>query len=409
MRQFLIVDRSVDEGSCELQALLACAYEQKLRPSCQCREPAVPMYIARFDGQYVVKRMPLTGRDHDPACPSYEPPYELSGLGPLVGNAIRLDETTGTAALAFDFSLSKRGSRAAAAPSGEPSDTIRNETKKLSLRAVLHYLWEVGELTEWTSLWSGRRGWGRVRGSLINAAKQMTARGKPLSDILFVPEVFHAEDREGIAARRAAALSGLQAAGSGPRTLMLLVGEVKDSTPARDGWKISIRHMPFPFMIDDGAWRRLNTRYATELEIWRSNEAFHLVAIATFGISGAGIASVEEIALMVVNQNWIPFETVHEQRLLDRLADLRRKSVKSLRFNLSRDQPVVCVTLPEQCPVPVAMCVVPAGADEEYERTLAEMLAARPEMTPWIWRIADGDMPPLPVCHDGAAGRTTSE
>lgn len=354
------------------------------------------MYIARIDGLYVIKRMPLSGRDHDPACPSYEPPYELSGLGSLIGNAIQID-ASGKAALELDFPLTKKGARSTPAPSAEVSEpALRNEAKKLSLRAVLHYLWEAGELTEWRSSWTGKRGWSRVRTSLLNAASEMTTRRGPLSDILFVPEVFHQDDREGIATRRAAALAGAHASGSGPRKLMVTVAEVKEFTAARGGQKIAARHLPFPFMIEDATWKRLNARYETELELWRSSEDFHLIMIATFGISGAGITSIEEIAMMVVNENWIPFESIQEQHLLERLSKLKRKSVKGLRFNLSREQPVVSVTLPEQRPAPVAMFIVPPSAGEGYERVLAEMIEARPEITAWIWRVAEGEMPRLP-------------
>ncbi|OWV71193.1 hypothetical protein ATY76_31575 [Rhizobium sp. R339] len=396
MRQFLIGSQTFDESFPDFQLHLERAYEQKLRPLCRCREAPVPMYIARMDGQFLIKRMPLSGRDHDPGCPSYEPPYELSGLGPLIGNAIQIDAATGAAVLKLDFSLSKRGNRSASASSSAPSETVRSDPKKLSLKATLHYLWETGELTEWTALWAGRRGWGRVRSSLLNAARQMIVRGGPLSDILFVPEVFHQEDKDMISARRAAILAGAQATGPGPRKLMMTVAEVKEFSSARDGQKIVVRHLPFPFMIDEGAWKRLNVRYETELELWRSNEEFHLILIATFGISGAGIASVDEVAMMVVNENWIPFENVHEQRLLERLSGLKRRSVKGLRFDLSRDRPIAAVTLPEAKPAPVAMFIVPTKADEDYEIALDEMIAARAEMTPWIWRVADGEMPRLP-------------
>lgn len=396
MRQFLISKEPLDETSPEFQSQLECAYEQKLRPLCRCKEPPVPMYIARVDGQFLVKRMPLSGRDHHAFCPSYEPPYELSGLGPLIGNAIRIDAATGSAVLKLDFSLSKRSNRTVAASPTESSESVRNEPKKLSLKAMLHYLWDVGELTEWTSLWAGKRGWGRVRSGLLNAARQMTVRGNLLYDILFVPEVFYQEDREKIASRRVAALAGAQASASGPRRLMIAVAEVKEFAPTRDGQKIIVRHLPFPFVVEQGAWKRLSARYETELELWRSNDELHLILIATFGISRAGIAAIEEIAMMVVNENWIPFESVHEQRLLESLSGLRRKSVKGLRFNLSREQPIVSVTLPEQRPAPVAMFIVPTGADDEYEAALAEMIEGRPEMTPWIWRVSAGDMPTLP-------------
>ncbi|MET3523900.1 DUF1173 domain-containing protein [Mesorhizobium abyssinicae] len=396
MRTFTIGERTLAESALEFRTLLADAYEQGHRAMCMCKEPAVAMYIARLEDQYLIKRMPLSGRDHDPACPSYEPPYELSGLGPLIGNAIQID-ASGKADLKLDFSLTKRGPRSAPILSAEPSEPgIRSEPRKLSLRSMLHYFWEAGELTEWRATWAGRRGWGRVRTSLLNAAAQMTARGGPLGDVLFVPEVFHPEDKDGIAARRATALKSIQATGSGPRKLMLIVAEVKEFSAAREGQRILVRHMPFPLMIEEGAWRRLALRYETELELWRSSEAFHLILIATFGISTAGIASVEEVALMVVNEHWLPFEDINELRLLEKLSHLKRKSVKGLRFNLPRDAPIVSVTLPEQKPGPVAMFIVPGSAGEEYEHALTDMINARPEITPWVWRVAEGEIPRLP-------------
>lgn len=396
MRTFSIAGKVFPQSSARLKALLPQAYEERLRPLCMCRQPAVAMYIARLEDQYVVKRMPLSGREHDPACPSYEPPYELSGLGPLVGSAIQIDPD-GKADLKLDFSLTKRGTRASAGvPAEQTAPGVRSEPRKLSLKAMLHYLWEAGELTEWRSVWAGRRGWGRVRTSLLNAAAQMTARGGPLGDMLYIPEVYQAQDKDGIAARRASVLRGVQAAGSGPRKLMMIVAEVKAFCPAREGHKIVVRHVPFPLMIDDGAWQRLAKRYETELELWRTSQTFHLIVIATFGMSTAGIASVEEVALMVVNEHWLPFEDINELRLLETVGHLKRKSVKGLRFNLPRDAPIVSVMLPEQKPAPVAMFIVPAHAGEDYERALGDMIAARAEFTPWVWRVGDGEMPRLP-------------
>lgn len=396
MRTFKIGDRVIEESSPDLRDFLPHAYELRLRPMCMCREPPAPMYIARVEDLYLIKRMPLSGRGHDPACHSYEPPYELSGLGALVGNAIQID-ANGKANLKLDFSLIRRGPRATPRTPAELSEhSIRSEPRNLSLRAMLHYLWEAGELTEWRSTWSGKRGWGRVRSSLYNAAAQMTARGATLSEMLFVPEVFHADDKDGIAVRRAAALKGVQATGSGPRKLMMIVAEVKDFSAARAGQRIVVRHMPFPLMIEVSAWRRLAARHEAELELWRSNEVFHLIVIATFGISTAGIAAVEEVALMVVNEHWLPFEDIHELRLLEKLSHLKRKSVKGLRFNLPRDAPIVSVTLPEQKPAPIAMFIVPASAGGDYEQALADMIEARPEITPWVWRVAEGEIPRLP-------------
>ncbi|MCJ9749080.1 DUF1173 family protein, partial [Neorhizobium sp. SHOUNA12A] len=99
MRRFLLDGTVLEEGDEGFQDLLTDAYREKVRPLCLCCQPPVPMYVADIGDQLVIKRMPLSGGKHDPACPSYEPPYELSGLGPLMGRAIKFDPTAGTASL----------------------------------------------------------------------------------------------------------------------------------------------------------------------------------------------------------------------------------------------------------------------------------------------------------------------
>lgn len=396
MRRFRIGTEIFEEDAPGLQEALKVAYERRERPLCLCREPGLPMYIAQIGNLHVIKRMPLSGGGHDPGCESFESPYELSGLGALMGSAIQLDPQSGLAALKLEFSLSKTGSRAAPVPTGESASSVAGDAKKLSLRGLLHYLWQEAELTVWTSRWNGKRFWWTVRRHLVEAANQMTVRGGPLSDILFVPETFRMDRKEAIEKRRAEALSPAVAPKAGPRKLMVLVGEVKGFEPARSGQKLVVKHMPgFPFIVDDALHRRLRARFEREFSLWEADEASHLMAIATFGLNPAGLAIVEEIALMVVSENWIPYESVPEKKLVDALARTREKSVKGLRYNLSDDQPIANALFQHR-PSPVALYIVPAGADEQFEAALQDMIAGRPEMATWLWRVGEGDMPELP-------------
>ncbi|TXR49502.1 DUF1173 domain-containing protein [Phyllobacterium endophyticum] len=397
-RRFHIGDGIFEDQAADLPERLNAAYVEKLRPLCLCRNPGIPMYVARIGDQFVIKRMPLSGGAHDPRCESYESPYELTGLGPLVGSAIQIDHATGCAALKLDFSLTKRGPRTLAGNSGaESPSAVNNESRKLSLRALLHYLWHEGGLTEWTSLWIGRRHWWHVRSHIVEAASTMTIRGKPLVDRLFVPEPFRAEDKTAIEQRRAMALAGIHRRASGPPRLMLLIGEIKEFCQARSGRKVVIKHMPgFPLFIDDTSLKLMQRRFSPQLELWQANEASRLMAIMTIGANGSGLTMINEIALMTVTGEWLPVESVYEERVLEKLTRMRQKSVKALRFNLPAAQPVAVATLPEAKPKPVALYVVPPDAGDDFESVLAHMIDARPDVRSWIWRIHDGDMPALP-------------
>jgi hypothetical protein len=364
------------------------------------------MYIAQIGDFYVIKRLPLSGGAHDPSCDSYESPFELSGLGALMGSAIQLDAQSGMAALKLDFSLSKTGSRAASILGGQSSVNVAGDPRRLSLRGLLHYLWHEAELTIWTSRWAGKRHWWNVRWHLLEAARQMTVKGGPLVDMLFVPEPFRAENKEEIERRRSAALAPAQPPRTGPRKLLVLVGEVKEIAPARSGHKLVIKHLPgFPLMIDHVLHGRLQTRFERELSLWGADPASHLIMVATFGLNTAGLAIVEEVAVMVVSENWIPYETVPEKRLVDALARMREKSVKGLRYDLQPDQPIANALLQNR-KEPVALFIIPAGADEAFEASLQDMIANRPEMGAWIWRVDDGDMPTLPKSELQSHDRT---
>ena len=66
-----------------------------------------------------------------------------------------------------------------------------------------------------------------------------------------------------------------------------------------------------------------------------------------------------------------------------------------MRYDLQPDQPIANALLQNR-PEPIALFIVPAGADDAFEASLQEMIANRPEMSVWIWRVGDGEMPALP-------------
>ena len=122
----------------------------------------------------------------------------------------------------------------------------------------------------------------------------------------------------------------------------------------------------------------------------------HLIAIATFGLGPTGVASIESIALMIVNENWIPFEHRFDAALLDALTRRRASYLKGLRYNLSTESPLASVVLREDGAKPIAMYIVPPTADDTYRAALDE-LTGESAMTAWIWNAGAAEMPPLPI------------
>ena len=177
------------------QQLLAEAYVGGNRPQCPCSPRGVPMYIARAGNRLIVKRMPGTGAHHTPDCGSYAP-EDLSGLGCLLGDAVRVDPDTGLTVLRLGFRLSV-GERAAVDTNSSPTalDSVTTTGRSLTLRALLDYLWEESDLVAWAPGMMGRRHWGLIAWLLRRAAATARTKGGPLAERVYIPEPFRLEHR----------------------------------------------------------------------------------------------------------------------------------------------------------------------------------------------------------------------
>lgn len=396
MNRFLLDGYELDSNADENQDLLGKAHAGKTRLLCMCTRPPQEMYVARVGKRYYVKRMPNTGSRHAPVCDSYEPPAELSGLGDLIGGAITEDVSDGSTTLRLGFSLSKAGGRAAPVSSGAESDTVKTDGKKLTLRATLHYLWDQAGFNRWSPAMTNKRSWGVVHRHLVLAAEGKTAKGDALADALFVPEPFYIKDKEGIERRRLAKIAPLRVQAKGAKRLMIVVGEVKAIEPSRYGHKIVVKHLgDMPFMINEDLHKRMTKRFADELELWNSIESAHLVIVGTFGLGPTGVASLEELALMVVTQEWLPIESVFELDLLTALVTQQRHFIKGMRYNLASTRPLASAVLQDTKPVSAALYIIPPTAEADYGSALNDLVEGS-ELASWFWRAGEEPSPPLP-------------
>jgi hypothetical protein len=398
MRHVRIGDQDLPFDSAALKERLARAHGSAARPLCLCCSPGAPMYVARIGDRHILKRMPETGPLHNPTCDSYEAPYELSGFGHVAGSAIQENAEEGVTVLKLDFSLSKASSKKAFAQAS-PADAgaAKTDGSKLSLRALLHYLWDQAEFNRWRPGMAGKRNWAVIRKYLLEAAEGKTTKGAPLLDRLYIPETFHSEREDVIAQRRIGFMNRVVSAEGTRRPLLLLIGEVKEIAPARFGHKLVIRHLPkFQFMLDEDIQRRMAAKFAPELSLWSALREGRLIAIATFSLDHAGVAQIDSIAAMAVNENWIPVEHSYDAALLDALTRRRASYLKGLRYNLPSGQPLASVILRQDGAAPVAMYIVPPDADEAYQATVAE-LAEKSGMASWIWAAGKSPLPALPL------------
>lgn len=395
MTKYLINDQVFSSNDSGLTEAISKAYASKQRPLCLCNQSGVEMYIAKLGDIFIIKRMPNSGVLHSPDCDSFQPPEELSGLGQVTGTAIEEDPDAGVTKLKFDFSLSKSAGRKAPAPSGVETDSVKTDGTKLTLRSTLHYLWDEAQFNRYTPAMKGKRSWGVIRRHLLLAAGDKAAKGHNLSQILFIPETFFLDRKDEINNRRNAQIMKISAQEKGARKLMLVIAEVKEITTSRYGYKVIFKHLPdCHFMMNQDLHKRLTKRFEAELELWNGLEDSHLLMIGTFGVSTAGIPTIEEAAIMNVNSDWLPFENAIEYSFLQRLCQENRIFNKGLRYNMPSTKPMASVVLTDLKPDPVALYIVPTGSNDSYRAELEE-LTSNSQLESWIWDTAE-PMPLLP-------------
>jgi hypothetical protein len=385
------------------------AHEERLRPRCLCRPDAdghgIEMYVARLVDGYIVKRMPNTGSQHATACPSYEPSAEFSGLGQLLGSAIVENPATGETNLKLDFSMRKLPGRSASPAGASTSSSVVTQGHKLSLRALVHYLWDQAELTHWKPGFGGRRSWFTVRKHLLRAAENKFMRGHPLKASLYIPEVFSVDQRDALHLKRAQQWARATHQEGSPQHLMLMIAEVKEITPTRFGHKAVIKHIPDQaFMLDEQLYRRMGRRFASVLSLWGACEDLHMVIIATFSVTAAGIPNVVELFLMPVTQHWLPIESGFERQLLDQLASDGRSFVKGLRYDLASSSASASATLTDcEGSAPVLFVV-----DDAVENSGRALPVSDPSTLVWVWNPSSETMPMLPPRRSHHISETVS-
>lgn len=353
------------------------------------------MYIAKFGESYIVKRMPGSGDRHLASCSSYELPATLSGLGELLGNAIQTDTENGIVSLRFDFPLTRKGPRGAGAGGASDAPSVRSNPTKLSLRGILHYLFDQARLTHWSPAMGGKRNWWVVRKHLLLAAEGKVVKGIGLNTRLFIPEPFSAEHKDDIALRRQSIFSPMSIAEKGAYQLMLMVAEVKEFGLGRTGGRLLMKHMPdAPFFLNEVLFGRATRRFSHEIELWNAVESSHLIAAAVFGISSVGTASIEELVLMNADERWLPFDGMSEKALLDAAVGQGRRFIKTLRYNSPASAVIPSLVLVD-LPATLPLYIVPPAAPEECLMAIA---ANANGLDTWHWDPTQ-NMPELPVRH----------
>ncbi|WP_150429921.1 DUF1173 family protein [Dechloromonas sp. CZR5] len=392
-QRFAILGQVIEDDSPQLQEALAKIYNISERPRCLCVPKGVEMYVARHR-RFVIKRMPDSGSAHHPGCPSFEPEAQLSGLGELIGDAV-LESVPGQVELRVDFPWTRMTGHSV--PRGEPHEVVEVGVPRLrmTLRALLHFLFERAGFNRWSPAMAGKRNQGVLCKYLQEAAEEIMVKGVPLAQRLYVPEPFSETAKTEVARRRREKLAVLRPH-DGQTPLALVVGDYKGNDVTAQGRRVWIRHMPdAPLLIAARNWERIERVFAPLFEA-RDADTGHPVRLVMAALIRARreyTYEIEAVSLMLTSEHWIPLEGVYELPLIVALVAQHRRFVKPLRYDARSASAFPNALLLDAGPAPVPLHVVSAFMDPK-ERAAKEKAVAACKDDAWVW-WTDQPMPPL--------------
>jgi Protein of unknown function (DUF1173) len=355
----------------------------------------VEMYVSKCS-TFVIKRMPETGADHHPTCPSYELPPSESGLGEVLGEAI-IERGPGDVELRLDFPLTRRGGRSFAMAERELASEVTVARKQLSLRGLLHYLWERAGFNRWYPRMQGKRSYWVLRKFLLQASEEVETKGLRLAERLFIPESFAQDQAAEIAQRRKEVLSILLSFAADLQfKMMIAIGELKELRATTLGYEVVLKHLPdCAFFLDHKAGERTKRAFESELLAW-SAEQVKLIVACLFYAKREHLYQIESCTLTMTSAQWIPLDHAHEKDVVDKLVTEQRAFLKPLRYEAKHAGNFPNFQLLDAGERPVALDILsPFLSGPERAAKLRAIAARNPKG--WTWDTAqDVFIPDLP-------------
>lgn len=379
------------------QEALAASYRGSLRPRCLCVPGGVEMYVAKYK-EYVLKRMPDTGPKHHTMCASYECDTQQSGLGELIGEAV-IEHSPDLVEIRVAFPLMRKHGRPVANGETEDVAEVTAPRRRMSLRALLHLLWDRAHFNRWYPRMKDRRPWSVLHKYLSAAAADVQLRGTRLTELLYIPEPFTEPRKAAIVQHRNERLAFLSSPENDVQYRMgLILGEFKSAEAGPSGYKMRLKHMAdCPLLVETKAWERMHRGFSHVFEALDASTPapLKIVVCALVFAKREYTYQVDTASFMLVTENWIPIEGVHEVALMNALTEQQRIFLRPLRYDAKSPNHFANALLLDAGAAPLHVI---SSFMSDQERAAKEKAVARAGGGVWVWRT-EQTMPALPTVH----------
>jgi hypothetical protein len=286
-------------------------------------------------------------------------------------------------------------------PRGETLDPpeIHAPRRRMSLRALLHLLYERAGFNRWYPAMEGKRNQAVLHKYLNEAARDIVIQGRPLSDRLYVPEPFRVENKDAIADRRRRKLAVLQSPEDDVQFKMaLIVGQYNGVESTVFGRKVLIRHMAdAPLYVDAKVWEKIERTFGGLLAARDADVARkpRILLAALIYAKREHLYQIDTLTMMLLSDQWLPLEGPHELPLMDRLCEEGRSFMKPLQYDARTPAVFPNVLLLDTGDAPRPLHLIGALCEAMTRAAKEKAVLSAGESPVWIWRT-EQPMPPLP-------------
>jgi hypothetical protein len=300
--------------------------------------------------------------------------------------------------LRLDFPLTRRVGRSVAIADREPPVEVTVARRQLSLRGLLHYLWDRAGFNRWRPRMQGKRSYWVLRKFLLQACEEVESKGLRLAERVFIPESFSKDRVAEIAQRHKEALAILLSPEADLQfKMMIAIGELKELRATALGYELLLKHLPdCALFLDQKAGERTKRAFEAELLAWSAGQA-KLIAACLVYARCEHIYQIESLTLMMTSAHWIPFDHAYEKDVVDKLVAEQRVFLKPLRYETKHAGKFPNFLLLDVGARPVALDILSAFLPAQERAAKMRAIAAR-KANGFVWDTAQGAViPQLPA------------
>lgn len=308
--------------------------------SCACKGKGTKFLAVKYHtggDTYFLARYPNTGGQHSPDCIFFTLDKDNSGLKCYTHGVVK-DLKDGGFGIRLDVAL--------AASNSDPTSVVPPDNRNspggvsqntMSLLGLLQFLWDDSGLNRWYPKMAGKRNPTKIFSLLRGSADKIKIASHPLSTHLLVGSF--ASSPQSVLNEKMSA----EVMGSKERLICVnVLSKYNIEKHSNESKRLPLKYyggVPVVLM-DTPDWALLEKRFTSEIANWRAGGNVVCITVGDLGkFKGKDTFFLKplQIALMSVDDEWLPADSGYELTMLEYLHKQDRSFIKPLRYDASNN------------------------------------------------------------------------